>query len=92
MIDREVIANVIDVLEMQSVIYADREVNGYNYGSYFIPVDTRPSVSYLELYGFVLSHVLEIIDDGLNYANFGFTDDDIVYAINSVNELIFYYD
>lgn len=92
MIDKDIIETAINVIEMQSVIYTDREITGYNYGSYFIPIETRPSVSYLELYGFVLGHILDILNDGLDYVDFGFTDDSIKNIINNVNELIFNYD
>lgn len=92
MIDKDIIENVIDVIELQSVIYVDREIDGYEYGSYYIPEEIRPSVSYLELYKFVLSHVLDILNYSLDYTDFGFTDNDITTVINNVNELTFYYD
>lgn len=92
MIDIEIIENAIEVIELHSVYITENEVNGYEYGSYYIPEYNASGVSYLELYSFFLSHILELLNEGLDYTNFGFIDDDIKYVINNSNELIFNYE
>ena len=91
MIDIEIIESAIEVIEMHSVQITEAEINGYEYGSYYTPEYNAFGVSYLELYSFFLSHISKIINDGLDYADLGFTDDEVKVVINNANELIFNY-
>jgi len=92
MITQEDLQNIVSVIETHLIGYASTEVEGYRFGSYFVPPKYRVGTSYLELYLFILNHVLSILSDGLEYTNFGFEDSDVILIINQSNELMFYYE
>jgi len=91
MIEQDYLQSVVDVIETHLIGFSSSEANWYKYGSYFKPKKYRRGTSYLELYIFILSHVLDIINAGLDYEDYGFTDSDIYTVIDKSNELIFYY-
>lgn len=92
MITTEELQTIVAVMETHLVGYSTLEVDGYKYGSYFIPPRYRIGTSYLELYLFILEHILSILNDSLDYTDFGFEDEDIFYIINKSNELMFHYE
>lgn len=91
MITAEDLQSITSVIETHLVSYSNSEVNGYKYGSYFMPPKYSIGTSYLELYSFILNHILLLLNDGLDYTSFGFEDSDVVLIINNANELMFYY-
>jgi len=92
MIARDDISMVISVMETSLTEYTLNEMTAYRNGSYFIPQKYRIGTSYLELYYFVLTHIVSLMDYGLDYTDYGFTDANIISIVNKSNELIFYYE
>ena len=92
MITKEELQIIVEVIDTHLIGYTDSETTAYSYGSYIIPNKYRSGTSYLELYNFILKHILDILNDSLLYTDFGFTDSDIVLIINKSNELMFYYE
>lgn len=92
MITQEDLQNIVSVIETHLVGYSSTEADGYKHGSYFIPPKYRIGTSYLELYLFILNHILFILNDSLDYTDFGFEESDIITIINKSNELMFYYE
>ena len=91
MVTTEDLGIIVSTIETHLVSYASSEIDGYKYGSYFIPKNYNNSVKHLDLYLFILQHIYDISSVGLDYTDFGFDDSNVNLIINNASELMFYY-
>jgi len=92
MFTKEDIQSVLSVVNATIGNYEIAEAEGYSKGSYFVPKHYNKGLNYLDIYQFVLTQVYNLLDDNLDYNDYGYNDASIVYIIDKSNELIFYYE
>lgn len=91
MFTKEDIESVLTVINTSIGNYETQEADGYNKGSYFVPKYYNKGITYLDIYQFILTQVYNLLDDNLDYNDYGYNDESIVYVIEKSNELIYYY-
>lgn len=84
------IQNIYSELSDIFAATVEHQLDLYSYGSISHVEQYGNMIKYIELYLFDLNCIIEMLESSIDYTNYSFTDEGIMYLINKCNEIIFY--